>query len=318
MLEEIDKDTLARAVALLKQGELVAFPTETVYGLGADATNQQAVASIFRVKGRPQCNPLIVHVASLKQARRFGVFCPVAEKLAAAFWPGSLTLVVPVQEGGGLASAVSANLGTVALRIPDHVAALSLLEGFGGGLAAPSANPSGQLSPTEAEHVEGSLGDKVSLILDGGMCGVGLESTIISVIDGVVCLLRTGGIALSAIEQAVGGKVSLPKTSSSAKPQAPGQLESHYAPRAKLRLNAMQSGAGEMLLAFGTGGPEKVPGLNLSPSADLDEAATNLYAYLHILDETGVGVINVMPVPHKGVGIAINDRLKRAAAPRGS
>ena len=314
---EIDEGALIKAVALLRAGQLVAFPTETVYGLGADACHDEAVSSIFTVKGRPQFNPLIVHVSSIEQARKYGVFYPLSEKIATAFWPGSLTLVLPLKEASGLSPKVTAGLSTVALRIPNHEGALALLQKFDGGLAAPSANTSGKLSPTEAEHVEEDLGVKIPLILDGGMCDVGVESTIIRIGDGVVTLLRPGGVSLSDIEKIIEAKVIMPIASNAKKIEAPGQLESHYAPNAKLMLNRRETGAGEMFLSFGDKGPQNVAGLNLSPSGDLKEAAANLYAYLHILDETGVDVINVMSIPNEGVGIAINDRLKRAAAPRG-
>ncbi len=317
MIEQINEASLDKAVRLLRSGGLVAFPTETVYGLGADACNDAAVAAIFTAKGRPTFNPLIVHVASLQAAQQFASFSPLAQRLAHAFWPGSLTLVLPLKPQNGLSDKVTAGLDSVALRVPNHQSALTLLERFGGGLAAPSANPSGKLSPTEADHVEEGLGQKVDLILDGGDCAVGVESTIIKVEDEKLYLLRSGGIPVEAINEVTGGKVIVGQDEKSLKvPQSPGQLTSHYAPNAKLRLNATGAKQGEMFLAFGAGGPEAIPGLNLSPVGDLYEAAANLYAYLHILDDTGVTVINVMAIPLEGVGIAINDRLKRAAAPR--
>jgi len=310
-----DEAGLTRAAAALAAGELVAFPTETVYGLGADARNGQAVARIFEAKGRPRFNPLIVHVPDHEAARRYGVFSPCADELAEKFWPGALTLVLPRRPDCGLSELVSAGLGTVALRVPDHQVARDLLGVFAGPVAAPSANRSGRISPTEAEHVDEGLGDAVRVILDGGACPLGLESTIIGFgADGAPLLLRPGGIARDEIEAALGETLASP--SDTGAPHAPGMLASHYAPRARMRLNADAPREGEMWLAFGPGGPKGVPGLNLSPEGDLREAAANLFAYLHILDDTGCAAIAVMPVPAHGLGEAINDRLKRAAAPR--
>ncbi len=309
-----DRAALATAAARLREGQLVAFPTETVYGLGADATNDRAVAAIFAAKARPRFNPLIIHVADLDRATTLGEFFAPALCLAEKFWPGPLTLVVPRRPEAPISHLATAGLATVALRVPAHPVALDLLRAFDGPIAAPSANPSGRLSPTEAEHVQEGLGDKVALILDGGPCRHGLESTIVGFGEGGPVLLRPGAITREALEAALGRPLAA--KSLAQKPESPGQLASHYAPKARLRLNAHEARPGEMLLAFGPGAPKDVPGLNLSPEGDLVEAAANLFAYLHILDETGVASIAVMPIPETGLGEAINDRLRRAAAPR--
>ncbi len=319
------------AVQALRQGRLVAFPTETVYGLGADATNDRAVAAIFEAKGRPRFNPLIIHVDRAAAAARLGTLDARAQRLAEAFWPGPLTLVVPRAPGCPVSRLATAGLDTLALRVPAHPVAQALLAAFGGPVAAPSANVSGRLSPTEAEHVaESALAEKVAVILDGGECAVGLESTIVALIPGEPArLLRPGGLAREEIEAVLGeplvravtpgaaAPAEAGKTAADpARPESPGQLKSHYAPRARLRLNATAPRPGEMYLAFGPEAPKGVPGLNLSPTGNLAEAAANLFAYLHILDETGVDTIAVAPIPEEGLGEAINDRLRRAAAPR--
>ncbi len=306
-----------RAAEALRAGRLVAFPTETVYGLGADATDDSAVAAIFEAKGRPRINPLIAHVADIDAAMRLGRFGEAARRLAEAFWPGPLTLVVPRAEGCPVSLLATAGLDTLAIRIPAHPLAQKLLRAFGGPVVAPSANVSGRLSPTEAEHVaESPLAEKVAVILDGDECPVGVESTIIGFDpDGTAVLLRPGGIPREEIEAVVGEPLRTGKGGEGT-PSAPGQLSSHYAPRARLRLNASAPEEGEMFIAFGPDAPKGVPGLNLSPAGDLREAAANLFAYLRILDETGVDSIAVAPVPEHGLGEAINDRLRRAAAPR--
>ncbi len=309
-----DVEMAARA---LRAGRLVAFPTETVYGLGADATSDMAVAAIFEAKGRPRINPLIAHVADAEAAMRLGHFGGAARRLAQAFWPGPLTLVVPREEGCPVSRLATAGLDTLAIRVPAHPLAQELLSAFGGPVVAPSANVSGRLSPTEAEHVaESPLAKDVAVILDGDECPVGVESTIIGFdADGGALLLRPGGIPREEIEDVLGKPLRMPEGQGAA-PSAPGQLSSHYAPRARLRLNAQRPEEGEMFLAFGPDAPKGVPGLNLSPTGDLREAAANLFAYLHILDETGVKSIAVAPIPEHGLGEAINDRLRRAAAPR--
>ncbi len=311
-----DAATVAKAAELLRQGQLVAFPTETVYGLGADATNGAAVASIFAAKGRPQFNPLIVHVKDLETARSLGAFSSKALKLAAAFWPGPLTLVVNRHPQSAISHLVSAGLDTLALRVPDHPVARALLEASKLAIAAPSANRSGRVSSTRAEHVAQDLAGSVALILDGGPTAHGLESTVVDVTGDQVLMLRPGAVPLETLEAVVGEKIGRGAPVSSA-PHSPGQLESHYAPVASLRLDVTAPGKGEALLAFGPDvPPASGPVINLSPRGDLIEAAANLFAALRALDQTGVSSIAVMPIPANGLGDAINDRLRRAAAPR--
>jgi L-threonylcarbamoyladenylate synthase len=300
-------EAIAEAARILARGGLVAFPTETVYGLGADALNGEAVAGLFAAKGRPRFNPLIVHVESLEQASAHGEFSPAARKLAEIFWPGALTLVLPRREGSALSELVSAGLETVALRAPSHRVARDLLRAFGRPIAAPSANISGRVSATHAAHVAEGLGEKVELILDGGPAALGLESTVIGFEDGAPVLLRPGAITRGEIEAVAGTLIA-----ADGKIRSPGQLQSHYAPRAALRLNAKEARPGETLLGFGD-----VQGarLNLSPRGDLKEAAANLFAMLRELDQ-GAAAIAVSPIPDQGLGETINDRLSRAAAPR--
>jgi L-threonylcarbamoyladenylate synthase len=299
---------LARAAALLRGGDLVAFPTETVYGLGADARSDTAVAQVYAAKGRPGFNPLIVHLPDPAAAGHYVQWSDAARRLAAAFWPGPLTLVLPLRDGHGLSPLVTAGLGTLALRVPAHPAAQALLRAFDGPLAAPSANPSGRISPTSAAHVLAGLSGRIGAVLDDGPCAVGLESTIVGLLDGPR-LLRPGGLAQEAIEAAL--DTPLKQRGSSAAPTAPGQLASHYAPGAPVRLNASARHKGETLLGFGAIAGD----LNLSPAGDLAEAAANLFEYLHRLDETGQPIA-VTAIPDHGLGRAINDRLRRAAAPR--
>jgi L-threonylcarbamoyladenylate synthase len=307
-----------RAAALLRAGGLVAFPTETVYGLGADATDDRAVAAIFAAKGRPQFNPLIVHVADAAAAGAFVVLDERARTLAGAFWPGPLTLVLPRRPDAGLSLLVSAGLDTVAVRVPAHAVARALLTATGRPVAAPSANRSGAVSPTTPGHVVESLSGRVHLVLAGGRCPVGLESTVLDLSGPVARLLRPGAVLRDEIEAHI-GPVELAGDATPERPTAPGQLASHYAPRAAVRLGALAAAPDEALLAFGPddlvrGGSAR---LNLSLQGDLNEAAANLFAMLRRLDTPGVRSIAVMPVPEAGLGIAINDRLRRAAAPRG-
>ncbi|PIE15556.1 MAG: threonylcarbamoyl-AMP synthase [Rhodobacterales bacterium] len=302
---------LARAAQLLRSGQLVAFPTETVYGLGADARNGTAVAQIFAAKGRPAFNPLIVHVADLEMARQIAAFTPEALELARRFWPGPMTLVLPLREDAGLSLLVTAGLKTVGVRVPGHPVARRLLREFAGPVAAPSANPSGKISPTTAAHVLAGLNGKIAAIVDGGACGVGIESTIIGFGPAPV-LLRPGGLAAEAVEEVLATPLPRPAPKPEA-PNAPGQLSSHYAPSALLRLNATDKREGELKLGFG---PDPEADLNLSETGDLTEAAANLFAHLHALDGRGPVGIAVAEVPQTGLGVAINDRLKRAAAPR--
>jgi L-threonylcarbamoyladenylate synthase len=304
---------IARAAALLRAGRLVAFPTETVYGLGGDATNERAVAEIFAAKGRPRFNPLIVHVPGLAEAEALAVFDGRARRSAARFWPGPLTLVLRRRDDSGLSLLASAGLDTVAIRVPRHQVAQALLRETGRPIAAPSANRSGRVSPTEAAHVAEELGDRVALILDGGRTPVGLESTVLDLSGEAAVLLRPGGVTLEQLTELL-GPIGMPAV---AELKSPGMLPSHYAPSLPLRLEAIEAHPGEALLAFG---PDAPPGfaevLWLSRSADLAEAAANLFAMLRRLDRPPFTGIAVMPIPEHGLGRAINDRLRRAAAPR--
>ncbi|MBV0913260.1 L-threonylcarbamoyladenylate synthase [Anianabacter salinae] len=304
-------DGVGRAAALLRDGALVAFPTETVYGLGADATDDVAVARIFEAKGRPRFNPLIVHVPSLDAAQRIGDFDADALRLALAFWPGPLTLVVPLRPDAGISPLVTAGLDTIALRVPDAALARRLLEATGRPVAAPSANPSGKVSPTRAEHVLAGLGGRIEAVLDGGPCGVGVESTIIGTVGGVT-LLRPGGLTVEAVEGCLGHALKTRAESDAI--TAPGQLSSHYAPDAALRLNADTPEPGERYVGFG---PDHPSDITLSASGDLVEAAARLFHLLRGLDAGDSAPIAIAPIPETGLGRAINDRLRRAAAPRG-
>ncbi|GGO34147.1 threonylcarbamoyl-AMP synthase [Gemmobacter aquaticus] len=304
-------DGIAEAADLLRAGALVAIPTETVYGLAADARNDRAVAAIYAAKNRPAFNPLIVHLPDLAAVARLAVLTPEAERLAAAFWPGPLTLVLPLRPDAGLSPLVTAGLDTVAIRLPAHPVARALLTQAGIPVAAPSANPSGRVSPTRAEHVLAGLSGRIAAVLDGGPCAVGVESTILA-LDGPPALLRPGGVAVEAIEAALGAPLLMPGDPSM--PKAPGQLASHYAPEARVRLNATQAREGEVLVGFGP-----IAGhLTLSASGDLLEAAANLFHFLREADALAGpgGAIAFAPVPETGLGRAINDRLRRAAAPR--
>jgi L-threonylcarbamoyladenylate synthase len=309
-LLQADARGLARAAAIWRAGGLVALPTETVYGLGADARDDRAVARIFEAKGRPRFNPLIVHVESAARARDHVEWPEAAERVARAFWPGPLTLVLPLRAGAGLSPLVTAGLPTLAVRVPAHPVARALLAEFGGPLAAPSANPSGRISPTRAAHVMEGLGGRIEAVVDGGACGVGVESTILGLADGPV-LLRPGGVPVEALEAALGAPVAARDEAGAL--SAPGQMRSHYAPAARVRLRATERRAGEALLGFGAVAGD----LSLSQTGDLVEAAANLFHHLHALDATGTEVIAVAPIPERGLGRAINDRLRRAAAERG-
>ena len=304
--------TVDEAAALLRAGRLCAFPTETVYGLGADATNADAVLSIYETKGRPRFNPLIIHCADLAMAETLAEFSPLARQVA-ALWPGSLTLVLPARRGNGLADVATAGLDSVAIRIPDHKLALALIGAVGRPLAAPSANPSGRLSPTTAEQVWRGFGCRVP-VLDGGPCRAGVESTILRVEGERLVQLRAGAVAREEIVQRLGIGVDVAEKGAGV--AAPGMLASHYAPNALMRLNA-EPRDGEAYLAFGDAPDFGGPMRNLSEGGDLREAARNLFAMLHELDAAGAGVIAVAPIPETGLGEAINDRLERAAAPRG-
>jgi L-threonylcarbamoyladenylate synthase len=316
-------DSIEIAVRCLAAGGLVAFPTETVYGLGADATNGDAVARLYLAKGRPSFNPLIAHVADLPAARALGRFDAAAERLAAASWPGPLTLVVPRLPSCGVAELATAGLDTIALRVPDHPVACALLVALGRPVVAPSANRSGHVSPTTAAHVLADLGGRIDLIIDGGPAPIGVESAIVACVGGTPELVRPGGLAREQIERALGHELAqTPSAIAPADdaPLAPGMLSSHYAPRSALRLGVKRVRPGEALLAFGPALPEgagtAAAVLNLSEEGDLIEAAANLFAYLRELDACGASAIAVTPIPDQGLGAAINDRLRRAAAPR--
>ena len=305
----ISAKDISKAADLLLGGELVAFPTETVYGLGALATDDNAVARIYAAKGRPTFNPLISHVPDVEAAFALGEFSADALKLVARFWPGPLTLVVPRWSTCTVSFLASAGLASLAIRVPQHPIALELLRAVGKPVVAPSANPSGRISPTTAQHVRDGLGAKVSMVLDGGPCTVGVESTVVSFLEGKATLLRPGGLARETIEEAMGFRLL---DGEAGMMHSPGQMESHYAPHAAMRLNAEAAMNGEAYLGFGKFGLEH----NLSPSGDVVEAAANLFRMLHELDAMKPDLIAVAPIPMSGLGEAINDRLKRAAAPR--
>jgi L-threonylcarbamoyladenylate synthase len=312
-------ETAARCLAA---GGLVAFPTETVYGLGADASNPGAIARLYEAKGRPRFNPLISHVDALSGAQRIGRFDATAAALAQAFWPGPLTLVLPKEDGCEVADLATAGLETIAVRVPAHPVAHAILKAFGKPVVAPSANLSGHVSPTRASHVQSDLAGRIDLIIDGGPVAVGVESTIIGCFDRPM-LLRPGGVPRAEIERVLGhslGNAPAEAESEAGQPLAPGMLTSHYAPRTRVRLNARSVAPGEALLAFGKAdlpGQDKAKAvLNLSDSGDLAEAATHLFGYLRMLDAGNAHTIAVMPVPFEGLGEAINDRLNRAAAGR--
>ena len=307
---------VARAAALLAMGRLVALPTETVYGLAGDARRDETVARIFEAKGRPRFNPLIVHLPDLAAAESVALFDARARAVAAAFWPGPLTLVLPLRPDAGISPLVTAGLETVAIRVPAHPVARALLTAFGGPVAAPSANPSGKVSPTRAAHVLAGLGGRIAAVLDGGPCEVGVESTILG-LAGEPRLLRPGGVPAEALEACLGLPLRLPRIDA-ARPNAPGQLDSHYAPAARVALNVTGRNGREGAVWIGFGPAAAGAELNLSPAGDLVEAAANLF---HILREADAlagpeGRIAFAPVPETGLGRAINDRLRRAAAPR--
>ena len=309
-----DAQAIKAAAACLAAGGLVAFPTETVYGLGADAGNGEAIARLYAAKGRPRFNPLIAHVGSIEAARRLARFDAAAERLAAAFWPGPLTLVLPKRPDCAVADLALAGLDSVAVRLPAHAVAQALLAAFDGPVVAPSANRSGHVSPTSAAHVLADLRGRIDMVIDAGPCAVGVESTIVACL-GEPTLLRPGGLPREQIERVLGQALAIAPIADDT-PLAPGMLSSHYAPKARLRLEAQTPRAGEALLAFGPPPPFAGVTLNLSPRGDLIEAAANLFSHLRTLDASGATSIAVMKVPHAGLGEAINDRLARAAAPR--
>ncbi len=319
-----DAQAIDLAARCLGEGGLVAFPTETVYGLGADATNGEAVARLYAAKGRPAFNPLIAHVGDVAAARKLAVFDEAAERLAAAFWPGPLTIVLPRRRDCPVAELATAGLDTIALRVPDHPVARAILARFGRPVVAPSANRSGHLSPTTAAHVLADLRGRIELVIDGGASPVGVESSIVACF-GAPALLRPGGVPRADIERVLGRTIAVGGADIDARdrdetPLAPGMLAAHYAPKTRLRLDADRIDTNEALLAFGPDLPagaataRKI--LNLSPRGDLVEAAANLFSQLRALDACGATGIAVMPIPHEGLGEAINDRLRRAAAAR--
>lgn len=325
LIVQATADTIAQAAERLRGGGLVALPTETVYGLGADATNDRAVASIFEAKGRPTFNPVIVHVSNRAQAEQIVNFNVKARLLAELFWPGPLTMILPRRVDCNISLLCSAGLPTLAVRCPSHPVARQLIDALGRPIAAPSANASGSLSPTTPQHVAQSLGDKAGMILAGGKAQVGLESTVIDLSGDVPTLLRPGGVTLDELQMHL-GDVHVETEAVSENPKSPGQLLKHYAPNTPLRLNAVDVREGEALLAFGNlrfmgmqgGGfaKQKLPSdwlMNLSDTGDLNEAAANVFSMLHTLDGCGAQGIAVMNIPDTGLGVAINDRLKRAA-----
>ncbi|MFC3050839.1 L-threonylcarbamoyladenylate synthase [Kordiimonas pumila] len=300
---------IALAVRTLEIGQLIAVPTETVYGLAADALNSSAVADIYTTKGRPSNNPLICHVSNISMAKEYVSVSPFAQKLMEVFWPGPLTLVLPKKETAEIPLSVTAGLKTLAVRCPSNAVTLSIIKHLGRPIAAPSANPSGKLSPTSAMDVAQTLGTRIALIIDGGTTDVGIESTIVSVLDNRITLLRPGSVTADDITAATGHAVFDRET---IQITAPGQLASHYAPTANVRLNATNAYDHEIFIGFG----DYSGTLNLSEKGSLAEAAHNLFSFLRKADETGARTIAVAPIPNEGIGIAINDRLKRAAAPR--
>lgn len=325
LIVQATPEAIAQAAERLRAGGLVALPTETVYGLGADATNDRAVAAIFEAKGRPTFNPVIVHVATRAQAEEIVDFDIRARLLAELFWPGPLTMILPRKEGSAVSLLCSAGLPTVAVRCPSHPVARQLITALGRPIAAPSANASGTLSPTTPQHVAQSLGEKAGMILAGGKAAVGLESTVVDLSGAVPVMLRPGGVTLDELQMHL-GEVQVELEPVNDKPKSPGQLLRHYAPRTALRLHAVDVREGEALLAFGSlkfmgmqgGGfaKQKLPDgwlMNLSETGDLNEAAANVFAMLHALDECGAKTIAVMNIPDTGLGLAINDRLKKAA-----
>jgi L-threonylcarbamoyladenylate synthase len=309
---------ISATLPLLQAGEVIAVPTETVYGLAADATNPRAITRIYETKGRPRFNPLICHMADLAMAERYAVFDPLSRQLAEAFWPGPLTLIVPLKADSSIHSLATAGLDTVGIRVPRGFTA-ELIAAFDKPLAAPSANTSGRISPTSADHVEGDLGDKIPLILDAGSAGVGVESTILKVEDGTIRLLRPGGLSVEDIEAATGLSVIRPEKAG-AIIEAPGMLASHYAPDAAVRLNATEVFEDEAVITFGHAdlrGLEKAKlVINLSVSGDVTEAASHLFSAMKQADASGASRIAFSAIPGHGLGEAINDRLERAAAPR--
>jgi len=312
MIEPASDLSIAKGAEMLAQGQVVAFPTETVYGLGADATSDPAIASIYAIKNRPTFNPLIVHVATPDDAKALVKVDDRAETLMQAFWPGPLTLVLPRLPNSPISLLASAGLDSIAIRQPDHPVALALIRRAGRPIAAPSANASGSISPTTAQHVEDSLGNRLALIVDGGPCRVGVESTVLDLTQADPTILRPGGVSAQELEAVLGQSVGIAKHDANI--VAPGMMASHYAPERPMRLNQEKAEPGEALLAFGPNYPHAT--LNLSVRGELTEAAANLFAMMRRLDIPDYSAIAVTPIPQSGLGLAINDRLSRAAAPK--
>ncbi|MDA7568703.1 L-threonylcarbamoyladenylate synthase [Emcibacteraceae bacterium] len=307
-------EAIIMASDILKKGEVVSFPTETVYGLGADATNSDAIAKIFSAKNRPSFNPLIIHLPNTQMVEKYVELSQLTKDLSNIFWPGPFTMVLPLKKNSGISTLITAGLETVAIRVPSHPVAHTLLNEFNGPIAAPSANKSGQISPTTAQHVDQEFGDELELIIDGGPCDNGLESTIVKVVYDQLTILRPGNVTVEEIQEKIEVKI-VTDTHPTDNPIAPGQLKSHYAPNANVRLNVINPEMNEAYLAFGdTNQVENM--LNLSPSGDLEEAASNLFSMMRSLDQLNLKTISVAPIPKSGVGVAINDRLERAAAPK--
>jgi L-threonylcarbamoyladenylate synthase len=307
------KQTYTRATKLLNEGQLVSFPTETVYGLGADATNSEAVEKIYSIKGRPNFNPLIIHLSAADQAEKYVKLNRLAKKLAQAFWPGPFTMVLPILEKNKISPLITAGLDTVAVRVPENEIAHKLLTEFDRPIAAPSANKSGKVSPTTAAHVADEFDSDLKMIIDGGSCKKGIESTIVQVMDNNLILLRPGSITIEEIKSVTQCAVRV-MDENNVNPSSPGQLTSHYAPKTKVRLDVDVPNKDECLLAFGAVTINSSFTMNLSPNGDLEEAAANLFSMLRTLDKMNFTSIAVSPIPLSGIGLAINDRLKRAAA----
>lgn len=307
-------EVIKKASDTLKQGEIISFPTETVYGLGADAIDTQAVAKIFSAKNRPSFNPLIVHLPSIEMVEKYVELSPLARSLSEAFWPGPFTMVLPLKKESGISKLITAGLKTVAIRVPTHPVARQLLTEFNGPIAAPSANKSGHISPTTAQHVDEEFGNELGMIIDGGACDNGIESTIVKVENNQLILLRPGNITKEMIEEKLKTNIETDNKPTD-NPIAPGQLKSHYAPNAKIRLNVSNPNNNEAYLAFGN--KQSIDNmLNLSQNGNLEEAASNLFSMMRALDKLDINTIAVAPIPKSGLGIAINDRLERAAAPK--
>ncbi|KAF0183897.1 MAG: tRNA threonylcarbamoyladenosine biosynthesis protein [Hyphomonadaceae bacterium] len=304
------------ALEILRGGGSIGLPTETVYGLASDATNATAIANIFAVKNRPQFNPLISHVSGLEMALEYGVFSEIAQKLAKAFWPGPLTIVVPRRADCAICDLACAGLETVALRAPKHPAAQEIITRFGKPIAAPSANISGSISPTSASDVLAELGGKIEIIIDGGNCEIGLESTVVAVIGDEVTLLRHGSVGIEELASVAGVEVNIANLHDENSPKSPGMMLRHYAPKTQVRLDAASASEDEVFISFGTAPPTSIGKIiHLSPSGNLTEAAANLYAALREADKLGAKAIAIAPIPNIGIGAAINDRLGRASDP---